>query len=251
MRVEPTEIGSIIHCTKRGGRGLNIVRDKSDCWRFIRSLYYLNDAYFDQYWFRISDKQNQISDKKLGTGKIIFYRPDNWPPQNPLVNILAFTLLDNHFHLLLEEIKKDGISSFMQKLGQSMSNHFNEKYLTKGSIFQGSYRGKVVRDDKYLLWLAPYIMLKNTFEMHPKGYEWAVQNFDDAWLWAIKYPFTSLADYISGRQSPIVNPELLKRIIGRPDEFKRLCKDMIHGRENIVTSEDNGEMNDLISGQFE
>ena len=50
MRVEPHSIGSVIHITKRGARGLLIVRDENEQARFVRGLCYLNDMFRDQFW---------------------------------------------------------------------------------------------------------------------------------------------------------------------------------------------------------
>ena len=41
MRTEPYSIDSIIHVSKRGTRGIDIVRDEDDRLRFLRSLFYL------------------------------------------------------------------------------------------------------------------------------------------------------------------------------------------------------------------
>ncbi len=240
MRVEPVAVGGFLHCIKRGGRGLPIVRDDHDRWRFLRSLYYLNDVFLDENWSRVAFNKQIYSSPTAVYGsrtavdeEKLFFRPQEWPKQKPITAVLGFTLLENHLHLLLMEIKEGGIAAFMQKFGQSMTNHFNEKYQTKGSIFQGGYKGKRISEDRHLMWVMPYVMVKNTFEMHPKGYKWAVEHFEEAWQWAIQYPFSSLGDYGGSRNSPIVDTKSFKDIVGGPKEFKRLCKDMIEGREGI------------------
>ena len=43
-------MGSIVHVVKRLEQGLPIVRDKADKQRFVRLLYYANDAYHDEFW---------------------------------------------------------------------------------------------------------------------------------------------------------------------------------------------------------
>src|SRR3989344_6790484 len=103
MRVEPFGVGSYVHVIKRGARGLSITESESDKLRFVRLLYYMNDEFFDEDWYKIDQRRN-------------FYRPDAWPGREPLVGILAFTLMPNHFHLLLKEVRDGGISLFMQKL---------------------------------------------------------------------------------------------------------------------------------------
>jgi hypothetical protein len=253
MRVEPIAVGCYAHDIKRGGHGMPITRDLSDKYRFSKSLFFLNDSFFDKDWpcfgkrnhskaegngnsqtipiignsLTVPDNVPDILNADIpiiGTDKL-FYRPSEWPERQPLVKILAYCLMPNHLHLLLKEIVDGGISFFMKKLGQSMSNHFNEKYDTIGSIFQGSYKGKTIKQDEYLKILAVYIMVKNPFELYPKGYAAALKNFEDAWQWALQYPFSSLPDYASKRKSPIIDKDILGEIFETPGEFKSFAKD--------------------------
>jgi len=218
MRVEPFTINSYVHVIKRGARGMEIVRSDSDKWRFLKSLYYLNNNNL-----RIADWENELFQNKTP----IFDWPSKWPERDKLTEILAFMLMPNHFHLLLREIRENGVSLFMQGLGASMTLHFNDKYKEKGSIFQGAYKGKLIDSDEYLQRVAVYIMIKNSFELFPGGLEKATKNFDAAWEWSLKYQFSSLADYGSNRKSPIVDKGLLGEIFKTPKEFKNFAKDTI------------------------
>lgn len=222
MRVEPFTINSYVHVIKRGARGMEIVRGDSDKWRFLKSLYYLNNNNS-----RTIDWENELYQNKIP----LFGWPDKWPKRDKLIEILAFMLMPNHFHLLLREIREGGISLFMQGLGASMTLHFNDKYKEKGSIFQGAYKGKLIDSDEYLRQVAVYIMVKNSFELSPDGLEKAIKNFDAAWEWGLKYQFSSLADYGSNRKSPILDKELLGEIFRTPKEFKNFAKDTILGRK--------------------
>ena len=217
MRIEPFTVGSYIHVIKRGARGMSIVKDDSDRWHFLRALFYMNDEYLDPNWFRNHGKSGH------------FYRPDSLPPRKPLVDILAYTLMPNHFHLLLRETHKGGVTLFMKKLGQSMSQHHNEKYKEKGSIFQGSYKSKTIDSDIYLRYVAIYIMVKNIFELYPKGgLEIAIQKFEDAWNCSEEYSFSSLADYSGKREhSPVLKKVLLGELFSSTKDFKSFACDVI------------------------
>lgn len=216
MRVEPYTIDSYIHIVKRGARGLPIVRDKSDKYRFVRSLYYLNDTFFYPHWEKETLQQG------------MFYRPPSWPKRISLVDVVAYTLMPNHFHLILREIKEGGVTTFMKKLGQSMTNHSNEKYHECGSLFQGAYRSKTVNSDEYLRYVAVYVMVKNTFEQFPEGGLSAAQKrFESAWKWAIDFHFSSLGDYTRSRvHSPVTSSFLLNEIF-TPQSFKSFSQDVI------------------------
>ena len=219
MRVEPFTIGSCVHILKRGARGIDIVRDESDRWRFLRILFFMNDEHFDKSWTAVT------------RGKGMFQRPESWPKRKPLVDILSYALMPNHVHLLLREIQRGGVSLFMKKIGQSMTEHANLKYKEKGSLFQGAYKSKTIKTNEYLRHLAVYIMVKNIFELYPKnGLVDAREDFEDAWKWATTYPFSSFGDYAGVRSNyPIVAKGILGEIFNTSAKFKSFSRDVIVG----------------------
>jgi hypothetical protein len=70
-------------------------------------------------------------------------------------------------------------------------------------------------------------MVKNTFEMYPKGgLEGAQANFEAAWQWGITYPFSSLSEYIGVRSTPILTKESFN--VTFPDNsFESFAKDVL------------------------
>lgn len=224
MRVEPYAVDSFMHAIKRGARGMEITRSESDKNRFLRLLFYMNDVNVSHDW-----------EEEIRT-LTPFDRPAIWLERNPLVKVLAYTLMPNHFHLLLLEIREHGISSYMQKIGQSMTNNFNAKYEEIGSIFQGSYRGKTVQSDEYLRYVAGYIMAKNVFELYPRGgLRGATMHFEDAWKWALTYPYSSLREYATGEFSPILDPNVLGDMFDGIENFKLLMRDVVEGGKWTLT----------------
>lgn len=216
-RVELFGIDSFVHVVKRGARGMPITGDEADQLRFLRLLYYMNDEHLDANWYRIDPRD-------------MFFRPDSWPKRKPLVSVFAYTLMPNHIHLLLRETREGGTSSFMQKLGQSMTNHHNEKYHEKGSIFQGSYRGRTIGNDEYLRYVAVYVMVKNVFELYPKGgLRGASEHFEDAWKWGVTYRFSSFGDYAGVHLSPILERDLIADVFSGSRDFKSFARDVIGG----------------------
>jgi len=208
-----------VHVMKRGARGLPITSDIADCWRFTRLLYHMNDEYKCDPWERDT----------FGMG--IFDRPSSWPERSPLVKVLAWVLMPNHFHLVLKEIREGGVSKYMQKIGGSMTTHHNAKHEEKGSIFQGAFKSRTLDDDFYLKHVASYVMVKNVFELYPGGYDRAVAEFDKAWKWAVEeYPFSSLADYATMRNSPILEKDIFGELFPSPATFKAHSKEMIMNR---------------------
>lgn len=195
---------------------MDIVRDTEDRRCFIRSLFFLNDDHQDHNVTALINGYDDLS------------RPEDWPEGGPLVAVLAWTLMPNHYHLILQEMREGGIAKFMQRLGGSMSARFNAKYSETGSLFQGGYKGRVVVDDADLRWLASYVMVKNVFELYPGGLQAAACDFDRAWEWAKENPYASLSAYAVSTSSPILAKDnVLFSLLGTPSSFKHSAKDMI------------------------
>lgn len=220
MRKEPFGVGSYVHVVQRGVRGLPIVRDEDDRFRFLLMLIHFNDSFASSNWHR------DLHDAHVHR---TFERPSHWPERDEHARLLAFGFVENHFHLLLEEIKDDGIARFMHRLCTGMAKRFNERHGEKGALFQGSYSARAVDSDEYLRYVSAYIQVKNAFDVHPKGYDWARNNFDEAYAWASTYPYSSLGDYTGKFDRPIVDKELLASLYSS-DDYREFARDMILGR---------------------
>ncbi|MFV1917368.1 MAG: transposase [Patescibacteria group bacterium] len=78
---------------------------------------------------------------------------------NKKVELLAYCLMSNHFHLLIKQNKKEVMKNFMQSLATRYSMYFNKRYDRVGSLFQGNYKAVLITEDQYLLHLSRYIHL--------------------------------------------------------------------------------------------
>jgi len=220
MRKEDFTVESYVHVVKRGTRGLPIVRDDTDCFRFLLMLAHFNDSFSSQNWHR--DLYEAGLHRSFG-------RPLHWPVQERLVNIIAFCLVDNHFHLILQELAEGNIARFMQRLGTGMAMKFNERYSENGALFQGAYRAKIISDDRYFRYVSAYVQLKNALDMYPGGQDSARNDFDRAYDWVCSYPYSSLGDYAGSFDRPIVEKNFLSSLFAA-GEYREFCKDFIYGR---------------------
>lgn len=57
-----------------------------------------------------------------------------------LANIICFCLMPNHFHLLLNQLKDNGISKFMANLPNSYTRYFNNRHERIGPLLQGQFK---------------------------------------------------------------------------------------------------------------
>lgn len=137
--------GEYYHIYNRGVEKRIIFEDKIDYARFLESMVEFNtiDPIGSLY---------ELSFSHLATRS---------PSTEPLVEIVAYCLNPNHFHMILKQVAEHGISKFMKRLGGGYSWYFNNRYKRSGSLFQGPYRAKHVSRDEYLLRLSAYVNLND------------------------------------------------------------------------------------------
>ena len=124
---------------------------------------------------------------------------------NPLVKISAFCLMPNHFHLVLNPIKEDGVSSFMHRLDCGYTNYFNSKYERTGSLFEGPFKAKWISDEKYFQQIIRYIHLN---PLDVKSKEWrktGIKNNRELSAFLKSYQWSSLPYYLGQSSIKIID----------------------------------------------
>ena len=222
MRKEAFGVGDIVHVFNRGNRKQEIVRDDTDRWRFLQTLFYFNDEFSPENPFRTL---NDLLKSDFNNGRVLIW-PSQWPARNKLVDILAFTLMDNHYHLVLQEIKEGGVAKFMQKLLTGATNRFNIRHKETGRLFQGAYKARRVGSDNYLKYLNVYLHIKNVFELYPGGMKKALREFEDAYQFATRYPYASLGGYVHNESNAreIISSNMLDDEFTDEREFKEFAR---------------------------
>jgi putative transposase len=112
--------GAVYHVICRGNNRQGIYRDDEDRRRYLEKL-----SYYCQ-------------DKK--------------------VDLLAYCLMSNHVHLLLET-PQGNLSKMMQAFQTSYTVYFNKRHGRTGHVFEQRYKAMLVEKDNYLLQVSRYIHL--------------------------------------------------------------------------------------------
>lgn len=141
--------GYYYHLYNRGVEKRDIFLGRRDYLRFLETLGY----------YRKTPLPMKLSDFRRGVIKL--KEIDN---QTELVRILCYCLMPNHFHLLVQQMIDGGISQFLRKVSDSYTRYFNTKYERIGSLFQGSFKARLIETDEYLLHLSKYIH-RNSFPL--------------------------------------------------------------------------------------
>lgn len=131
-----------------------------------------------------------------------------------LVDIICFCLMPNHFHLLLNQLKDNGISKFMANLQNSFTRYFNTKHERIGPLLQGQFKAVLIEDDNQLLHVSRYIHLNPYSSFIVK---------DLASL--EKYPWSSLSEYLGIASTQICEKLVILSHFKNAEDYKKFVFD--------------------------
>ncbi|MBI4435320.1 transposase [Candidatus Uhrbacteria bacterium] len=140
----------------------------------------------------------------------------SYPVEQQLARISSFSLIPNHFHMLLQEVCEGGISLFMQRQGNSYTKYFNRKEQRTGSLFESTYHVKHIDSQAYLEHITRYIHL-NILDL--VGIDWKGQGVDDdkkALEFLKRYPWSSCYYYLNDIETPTLDLSLLRGLFSTP-----------------------------------
>ncbi len=114
-----------------------------------------------------------------------------------LVDIVAYAIMPNHYHLLVKELKENGVSNFVRKNNVSIAKYINIKKDRKGTLFDGPFESKHVNSNKYLLHLSLYIHLNPLDFIDGKNWRKGnLKNWQQKKKELLKYPWSSLKSFL-------------------------------------------------------
>jgi putative transposase len=102
---------------------------------------------------RGNDRRNIVDDDK---DRNLFLDTVGEMSQRFEVDICAYVLMDNHYHLLMRT-RRANLSKSMQWLGATYTKRFNSRHFRSGHLFQGRFKNMLVQNDAYLSQLSYYI----------------------------------------------------------------------------------------------
>lgn len=107
------------------------------------------------------------------------------------VELLAFCLMPNHFHLLIYQHDPKGMSKLLQRVMTAYVGYFNRKHTRVGCLFQDRFKAALIDREPYLWHISRYIHL----------------NPLDLGLPVETYAFSSYRYYLGQRQARWLHPQ--------------------------------------------
>src|SRR3989338_10356573 len=197
QRKDPFVVGECYHVYNRGIDKRVIFKSIYDYQRFIMLLYIANSQdpiHLDNLINKNHKNYQEIFDTERGKS---------------LVSIGAWSLMTNHFHIILREEVESGISKFMKKFGTGYSMYFNIKYQRTGGLFGGPFKSKYISKDLYLKHLFGYINLNPLDIQFPEWERLIDKQNSKIWQEFLKkYLYSSFQDYICVNKSEKNIPKL-------------------------------------------
>ncbi|MDO8493154.1 MAG: transposase [bacterium] len=213
MEREKPVTGEIYHVYNRGVEKRVIFLDTGDYARFAHCLWEFNDSKPAANTERRLPRYDKLTDKfedRLRTSGTSGVKK-----RAKLVEILAWCLMPNHFHLMLRQLVDNGIPTFMRKVGTGYVNAFNLARDRVGPLFQGVYKFKHVSREEHFLYLPHYIHL-NPCDLVPDTNNKELLAFLDSYRWS------SFQDYCGKKNFPsLIEQSFISDIFKSPDIYRQ------------------------------
>ncbi len=175
-RITPIIEEEFYHIYNRGVDKRKIFNSSKDYERFLFLLFLCNSSEN----LKLSDYQGKSSKEIFSIDRGI-----------PLVSIYAYSLMPNHFHLLVKgNADTGGIPLFMQKLSTAYTMYFNKRNSRSGALLQGTYKSSHVGDDPYMKYIFAYIHSNPFSTINENGY-YDIENINEV----MDYKYSSILDY--------------------------------------------------------
>lgn len=165
QRKVPLINGYYYHVYNRTGHGLSPFSDKRSAIEFVKAINY--------YAQENPPTKLSLIDKVHKDVKEDY--------NHRLVDVLAYCVMPNHFHLLLKQIQDRGISRYLQRIQVSISHYYNLQNKERGSLFQGRFKAVLIESEDHLLHVSRYIHLNPSSAKLVKD--------------PLEYPYSSLTLY--------------------------------------------------------
>lgn len=197
FRKQSFAINEYYHLYNRGTEKRKIFLDKGDYRHFLFLMYVCNT-------------EKSIELRKIG---------EFFDRKGAIVDIGAYCLMPNHFHILVREKIEGGISKYMLKLMTSYTMYFNKKYKRTGKLCKGKFKSSYIDNDNYLKYLYSYIHLNPAKLVDKDWKENGVKNINNLLKYVFEYEYSSLKEY-SDLKFKIINPSKFPDYFKYPNDHK-------------------------------
>jgi putative transposase len=201
-RIVPLVTGEIYHVFNRGIDRRLTFNHKYEYERAIRTISFYRfcqTALKLSRFLSLSFKRQQEFLKTLGAAR-------------PLVSVICYCLMPNHFHLLLRQETDGAISRYLSNFQNSYTRYFNVSNERDGPLFMDQFKAVRIESEAQLVHVSRYIHLNpHTAFLTKTEKELEL------------YPWSSFREYISG--GAIVESEIVLGLFAGSDSYRQFVFD--------------------------
>jgi REP element-mobilizing transposase RayT len=121
------------------------------------------------------------------------------------IRLFAYCIMDNHFHLILEN-SSGRISDFMKQVGGQFASFYRRLAGGRGYVFQDRFKSILIQDTSYLQMAIIYV-LRNPIRAG------VTSSFE-------RYKWSSGKFYFSDKKSPLLDADFVEDLFGYPLQLR-------------------------------
>lgn len=143
-----------------------------------------------------------------------------------LVDILSYVIMSDHYHLLVYEIKDNGIKNFVHKTNTSIAKYINIKNDRLGPLFESRFKSKHIDTNEYLLHLSLYIHLNPLDFLVGRGWrEHSLKNWLSIKPKLLNYQWSSLKHFLTTEKNPIISgTEIIEEQFNNKKDYENFLR---------------------------
>jgi putative transposase len=129
------------------------------------------------------------------------------------IELIAYCLMPNHFHLFVYQHQQGAMSALMRSLLTSYSRYFNKKYQRSGPLFESRFKASLISDDAYLQHITRYIHL------NPR--QWR------------SYKWSSLQYFLQPSSETWIRPKRIVSMFNHSDDYFQFVEDYTSNKQML------------------
>jgi putative transposase len=136
------------------------------------------------------------------------------------VELFAWCLMPNHYHLILWTELENGISRFIQVVFNAYAQSLNKRIERRGPLFEGRFKHVLIDEQTYLMQVCRYIHMNPVKAgLVRKPEEWA---------------FSDYLEWTGKRRTGLLKANLIKDCFGGFKEYETFVSDLMNDQSKQV-----------------
>ncbi len=139
-----------------------------------------------------------------------------YPHYRGKVELLTYCIMDNHFHLMLYQVKQGNVTRLMRSVLTAYTAYYNQQHGRRGPLFESRYKSSHIDNDAYLIHVSRYIHLNPRY-------------------WR-QYPYSSFRDIYKQTEPEWLQPERVLAQHGNDrSEYNQFVSDYKDNKQTLAS----------------